>query len=62
MLLDIAVKTKWFHYASTRKTAGSGRKDNRNPHSLLMRIQNSMGVWVIYLEISHTAKHNIYDI
>lgn len=22
MLLDIAVKTKWFHYASARKTAG----------------------------------------
>lgn len=27
-----------------------------------MRIQNSMTVLVIYLEISHMAKHNIYDI
>lgn len=62
MLLDIAVKTKWFHYATTRKTAGSVGEKTIEIHIHLMRIQNSMAIWAIYLEISHKAKYNIYDI
>lgn len=61
ILLDTAVKTKWFHYATARKTAGSVGEKTIEIH-IHCWMCLGMAVWVIYLEISHKVKHNIYGI